>query len=83
MRGWKEMVHTESHQLLGRIDLPECEQNNPEWEFLSWLSVNQSSIHEDTGLIPILASGLKIQCCRELRYRLQTWLGSCVAVAVA
>ena len=28
-------------------------------------------------------SGLRIQHCRELWYRLQTWLGPCVAVALA
>ena len=28
-------------------------------------------------------SGLRIQCCGELWYRLQVGLGSCVAVAVA
>ena len=28
-------------------------------------------------------SGLRICCCYELWCRLQTWLGSCVAVAVA
>ena len=30
-----------------------------------------------------LLSGSGIRCCHELRYRLQTWLRSCVAVAVA
>ena len=28
-------------------------------------------------------SGLKIWCCHELSCRSQTWLGSCIAVAVA
>ena len=44
-----------------------------------------SSIHEDVGLIPGLdqwVSGLRIQHCCELWYRLQTQLGSLVAVAV-
>ena len=27
-------------------------------------------------------SGLRIWCCRELWYRSQMWLGSCVAVAL-
>ena len=27
-------------------------------------------------------SGLRIRCCCELQFRLQTWLGSCMAVAV-
>ena len=30
-----------------------------------------------------LLSGLRIHCCRELWYRLQTQLGTCTAVAVA
>ena len=29
-----------------------------------------------------LLSGLRIQCCHKLQPRLQTWLGSCIAVAV-
>ena len=34
--------------------------------------------------VPSLASlsGLRISCCHKLRYRLQTWLGSGIAVAV-
>ena len=43
-----------------------------------------TSIHEDAGLIPGLTqlSGLRIQCCHELWYRLQMRLGSCIAVAM-
>ena len=39
-----------------------------------------TSIHEDANLIPALR--LRIWCCLELWYRLQTQLGSHIAVAV-
>ena len=39
---------------------------------------NPTSIHEDMGSI----RGLRIRHCRELRCRLQTWLGARVAVAL-
>ena len=38
--------------------------------------------HEVAGSIPGLAQWVRIQCCYELWCRLQTWLGSGVAVAV-
>ena len=41
-----------------------------------------TSIHEDVGSIPGLLSELKIKHCRELWYRLQTQLGSGIAMAV-
>ena len=44
---------------------------------------NLTSIHEDAVPSLALLSGLRIRHCRELWYRLQTWLGSWVAVAVA
>ena len=47
------------------------------------LIMNPTSICEDVGLIPGLASGLKTWCCCELWCRLHMWPGSCVAVAVA
>ena len=43
---------------------------------------NQTSVHEDAGLIPGLARGLRIQCCHKLQCSLQMWLGSGVAMAV-
>ena len=46
---------------------------------LSWQGYNENL---SVGA-PWWLSGLRIQCCRELWYRLQTWLGSGVAVAVA
>ena len=46
-----------------------------------WLT-NLTSIHEDVGLIPGLLTGLRVQCCCELWYGLQTRLGSQVAVVV-
>ena len=45
---------------------------------------NPTSIHEDAGSVPgLLASlsGLRIQSCHELWWRLQMLLGSGVAVA--
>ena len=42
---------------------------------------NLTGNHEDTGLIPGLTQ-LRIRRCCELWYRLQTWLGSGIAVAV-
>ena len=44
---------------------------------------NPTSIHEDTGLILASLSGLKIWHRHELWCRSQTWLGFCVAVAMA
>ena len=44
---------------------------------------NQTSIHEDSGLIPGLDQWIRIRHCHKLQCRLQTWLGSHVAVAVA
>ena len=46
-----------------------------------WLT-NPTTIREDVGLIPGLARELKIRRCCELWCRLQTQLGSHVAVAV-
>ena len=43
---------------------------------------NLTRIHEDAGLILGSHSGLRIQHCCELWCRLQTWLGSRVAVAL-
>ena len=39
-------------------------------------------IHEDAGLIPGPVSRLRIWHCHELQWRSQTWLGSCIAMAV-
>ena len=48
-----------------------------------WLT-NPTRNHEVAGSIPGLTQArLKIRRCRELWCRLQAWLGSCVAVAVA
>ena len=46
---------------------------------------NPTSIHGEVGSIPGLdaINGLRIQCCHELRCRLQTWFRSYVAVAIA
>ena len=51
-------------------------------EFPLWLSRNESNIHEDTGLIPGLTQWVKDWHCHELWCRLQTPLGSCIAMAV-
>ena len=45
--------------------------------------MNVTSIYKDVDLIPGLAQWVRIWCRPELWYRLQTWLGSCNAVAVA
>ena len=45
--------------------------------------MNLTSIHEDAGLFLALLSRLRIQHCRELWCRLQMWLRSRIAVAVA
>ena len=45
------------------------------------VEMNLTSIHEDTDSVPGLTQWLGIQCCHELWYRLQTRLGSGVAVA--
>ena len=44
---------------------------------------NLTRIYKDSGLIPGLFSGLRIRRCHELWCRLQMWLGSGVAMAVA
>ena len=44
---------------------------------------NLTSIHEDVGPIPGYLSGSGIWHCPGLWFKFQTWLGSCIAVAVA
>ena len=44
---------------------------------------NLTSIHEDAGSTPASCSGLRIQSCRELWCRSQTWLRYSIAVAVS
>ena len=41
-----------------------------------------TSIHEDEGLIPGLTQKVKGLACHELWCRWQTWLRSCIAIAV-
>ena len=47
-----------------------------------WLT-NPTRNHEVSGSVPALAQWVKDPVRRELWCRLQTWLGSCVAVALA
>ena len=47
-----------------------------------WVKHSLVSSRVQTRSLALL-SGLRIQCCHELWYRLQTWLGSPVAVVVA
>ena len=49
---------------------------------VQWLT-NPTRNHEVAGSVPALAQWVKDLACRELRCRLQTQLGSCVAVALA
>ena len=49
---------------------------------VQWLT-NPTRNHEVAGSVPALACGLTIRRCRELWCRLQTRLGSRVAVALA
>ena len=53
--------------------------------FLLWLSRLRTQLVSMRIRIPSLASlrGLRIQCCHKLQHRLQMWLRSYVAVAVA
>ena len=46
-----------------------------------WL-MNPARNYEDVGLIPGLAQWVRDLEFHELWYRSQTWLGSCVAVAM-
>ena len=46
------------------------------------VETDPTCIHDDVGSILALLSGLRIQCCCELWFRLQMWLGSWISVAV-
>ena len=41
-----------------------------------------TNIHEDAGLTPGLAQGVRIWHCCKLQHRLQMGLGACIAVVV-
>ena len=56
-----------------------CERGVP---FMAQWLTNLTRNHEDLGLIPGLLSGLRIWRCCELWCRSQTWLRSCVVMAV-
>ena len=47
-----------------------------------WLT-NPTRNHEVAGSVPALAQWVDDPALRELWCRLQTWLGSCVAMALA
>ena len=70
--------------LLERIHLSEAIKNIHDSEFPLWLSEKRIQQGTTRLWVPSLASlsGLRIQCCHELWCRLQTWLGSHIAVAV-
>ena len=54
----------------------------PGVRFMAQQLTNLARIHKDAGLIQASLSGLRIRCFCELWCRSQTWLRSCVAVAV-
>ena len=60
-----------------------CKRINVESSCCGSVVINTTSIHEDVSLIPGLALWVRIQQCHELWCRLQTWLRSGIAVAVA
>ena len=43
--------------------------------------MNPTSIHDDEGSIPVSLSGLRIQCCLELRCRSKTYIQHCINIA--
>ena len=79
----------------GRRERVGPSEHLPSYNLLAWALVKTTwssrcgsvvtkpaNIHGDTGSSPGLTQWVKDQCYCELWCRSQTWLGSCVAVAV-
>ena len=90
----KQKVHLlQFLQFESRLSMPSFIQGTPAFSSLSrfhtqgvlvvaqWVK-NPTSIYEDVGSIPSLASGLRTLCCHILWCESQMQLRSCVAVAV-
>ena len=86
VRGWKKIFHANGNQKKAGVailisDKIDFKMKNGIPVVAQWLT-NLTRNHEIVGLVPGLASGLRIRRCRELWYRLQMWLGSKVAEAM-
>ena len=84
MDKWIKMRDTQTHPPTGiyAVNSAEIKKENLGSSHCGTAEMNLTSMHEDTGLIPGLASWVKVQPGCELWYRSQTWLRCHIAVAV-